>query len=470
MTGEQGSAIDELEKADRARRSRKTGHPEGTETWLAERLVAQHGEMIRWCGVWKKWLIYRKGRWLVDCKAVPQRLAKECIRKVGLEGLAEQDQVRRELLLKCAAKAESAKMRAAVLTLASHEEPVQLMPESLDADPWLLNAKNGTVDLRTGKLTPHDPKKLLSKRTVAEYDPDAVCPVWDAFLLKIFGGDLELVTFVQRAVGYSLTGDISEHALFLLHGKGRNGKSTLTEAIQWLLGEYAVAGAPNLLVAQRSEKHPTELVDLFGRRMVVCQETGEEHRFDEAKVKGLTGGDRVSARRMREDYWSFEPTHKLWLCTNHKPAIRGQDEAIWSRIKLIPFEVTIPAEERDKGLKRKLRAEASGILAWAVRGALSWQREGLQTPAKVQAATEAYREAEDRLGAFLEDRCQVDKRMQVQAKSLYEEFRSWAQENGEYELSQKALGQRLAERGFEPAKSGSSRFWRGLGLKMTPQD
>lgn len=466
-----------LEKLEQQVKSREPKAPDfshpvpfGTDTWMAERLVAEHGAHLRYVGPWKKWMVYRKGRWVVDAMARAQQLLKQCARELYVAAGKQPEAHVRVSMGKAAVHYESAKGRAAAMTLASYEPEVQVLPERLDVDPWVLNVKNGTLNLRTAELKPHDPRDHLTKRTLANYNADAVCPTWDAFLQRIFAGDLEMITYVQRAAGYSLTGDVGERVVFVLHGVGSNGKSTLVETLMSVMAEYSLAAAPNLLVASKSEKHPTELADLLGRRLVVCQETDQEHRFDEAKLKVLTGGDRITARRMREDFWSFAPTHKPWLCTNHRPGIRGQDDAIWDRIRLIPFDVRIPDSEKDKGLAKKLRAEADGILAWAVRGCLAWQREGLQTPSKVVAASRAYREAEDRIGAFLSDCCIVRDGAQVTAKALYEAFRSWAADNGEYELSQKALGQRLAERGFESQRTMYARMWSGVGLKLEGSD
>lgn len=433
-----------------------------TETVLAEHLVARHGADIRYCGQWGKWLVWDGRRWEHDTGGRLQRMVKETLRTE----LSEAERLADEDAIKSMLAAESRSRRENIATLARYEEPVQVAPEQLDADPMLLGCANGAVDLRTGRLGPHRREALLTKLSPAAFDEAATCPTWMAFLERIFDGNEELIRFIQRAVGYSLTGSVAEQCLFVLWGSGANGKSTFLVTLLALLGEYGKSGVADMLVAKAHEQHPTELADLFGARFVVFQETQEGQRFDESKVKALTGGDKVKARRMREDFWEFTPTHKLWLGTNHRPAIRGTDLAIWRRIRLIPFKVTIPPEERDGRLPEKLRAELPGILRWAVEGCLAWQQEGLQPPREVVEAGEQYRQSEDRLGAFLAECCAELPGGFVPAANLYTAYTRWAEASGEHAISKKALGLRLQERGFEPGTSGhaKTRIWHGLVL------
>lgn len=306
------------------------------------------------------------------------------------------------------------------------------------------------------------------------YDSKAKAPKWDAFLRRIFADDVAVIDFVQRAVGYSVTGDTGEQCLFILHGSGANGKSVLLEVLGRMLGAYAKQAAPDLLLAKTQDRHPTEVADLFGARLVTAIETSEGRRLAEALVKQMTGGDKMKARFMRQDFFEFDATHKLWLATNHKPQVRGTDFAIWRRIRLIPFEVTIPKEEQVKGLAGKLLAEESpGILAWMVQGCLAWQREGLTPPSKVIDATEAYREEMDVLAGFLDECCEINqdpRKAQLfttTAKELYEVYKQWCDRNGEHPETQQSFGMRLTERGLEREKGRYGWSWKGI--RVLPQ-
>jgi putative DNA primase/helicase len=261
-----------------------------------------------------------------------------------------------------------------------------------------------------------------------------------------------------------LTGDTGEQCLLILHGSGANGKSVLLEVLGSMLGAYAKQAAPDLLLAKTQDRHPTEIADLFGSRLVTAIETSEGRRLAEALVKQMTGGDKMKARFMRQDFFEFDATHKLWLATNHKPQVRGTDYAIWRRIRLIPFEVTIPKEEQVKGLAGKLLAEeAPGILAWMVRGCLSWQRQGLAPPSKVTEATEAYRKEMDVLQGFLDEKCVIHPTAQATASALFKAYQSWCEEAGEQAETQQSFGSRLTERGFIREKKGTIE-WYGIGL------
>jgi putative DNA primase/helicase len=274
------------------------------------------------------------------------------------------------------------------------------------------------------------------------------------------------IRFLQRAVGYALTGDISEQVLFFLYGAGANGKSTFARVLLDLLGDYATQGAPDLLLAKRNESHPTEVADLLGCRLVVCQEIEAGRAFAEVTVKQLTGGDLIKARRMREDFWSFAPTHKFFVAANHKPPVRGTDHAIWRRIRLVPFTVRITDEERDPNLLEKLRAELAGVLAWAVEGCLEWQRIGLCPPDEVLQATSDYRGEQDLLAAFLEERCEAGMYFSVRSGDLYHAYSEWCEGGGFHPANQQTLGEQLREKGFEPFKgTKGARRWRGLRLK-----
>lgn len=476
--------------------ARQTEHL--TDLGNAFRLVRKHGDDLRHVTGWG-WLAWDGMRWQRDAKpaynlakaaaldlygdaqdllgqakehlATAQRAAE-----LGDERAATTAHDKaKELQGKAAAVAGWAKASQsrgridAAVALAESEPAVSVRSDGFDANPWLLNCNNGTVDLRTGTLRPHAREDLLTRLAPVAYDPAAACPTWDAFLIHIMAGDAEMVRFLQRSVGYSLTGSVQEQCLFFPYGGGANGKSTFLKALLSMMGrDYATQAAPDLLTIGR-DRHPTELADLAGVRFVASIEVADGKRLAEALVKQLTGGDPVKARLMRQDFFQFDPTFKIWLAANHKPIIQGTDLAIWRRIRLIPFTVTIPEAEQDKRLGDKLLAELPGILAWAVRGCLAWQHDGLGVPAAVTAATEAYRAESDQLAAFLEECIDLDPTGQEQAGPLYQAYKTWTEANGlgpRDILTNVRFGRALEERGFDKYKDPGGRhtFYAGLTI------
>jgi putative DNA primase/helicase len=369
---------------------------------------------------------------------------------------------------KWALESESARRINAMLDLARSEPGIPILPGDLDRDPWLFNCENGTLELRTGTLREHRREDYITKLCPTPYDPGAGCPTFLAFLADVFAGQADLIAYVRRQLGHALSGDTSEHLLHVWWGGGANGKSTLLGAVLHALGaDYALTAPPDLLLTRRGERHPTELAALFGKRLVVCQETGAGRRLNEALVKWLTGGDRITARRMRENFWEFDPTHKAILVTNHRPEVRGTDGGIWRRIRLVPFTVTFPEERQDKRLPEKLRAEAPGILAWMVAGFRDWQEGGMRPPRAVLDATRAYRCDEDILGEFLAECCELGAHFTCAAGELYARFRSWCEGAGEREVpSQKRFGAALGERGFGRTHTMKGALYQGLRLPL----
>ncbi|MEJ7765735.1 MAG: phage/plasmid primase, P4 family, partial [Acidimicrobiales bacterium] len=333
-----------------------------------------------------------------------------------------------------------------------------------DAEPWLLNVRNGTLDLRSGRLRPHRAGDLLTKQAAASYHPEAEAPTWSTFLARVLP-DLDVRTFVQRSLGYAATGIVAESLLWLAYGGGANGKTTLLGTVEAVLGDYAAPAAPDLLLAGR-DQHPTALADLKGARLVLTSELDDGRRLAEATAKQLTGGDVIKARVMRGDFFSFAPTHHLWVQTNHRPGVRGTDTGIWRRLRLVPFEVTVPVSEQDPRLGEKLRTEAGGILAWLVQGCLDWQQHGLTEPLAVWHATADYRAEEDSIGTFLTDCCIEQEQATVSAADLYDAYRTWADANGERQLNQRRFGQQLTERNLERRKHGPQRRWSWFGLGL----
>jgi putative DNA primase/helicase len=389
---------------------------------------------------------------------------KATVRGIYAEASEAEDSQERKAIADHAKRSESAKRINDALRLARSEPSIPILPRERDADPWLLNVLNGTVDLRTRELRQHDRKDLITKLAPVEYDPDAKASTFEAFMVRKLPSEA-LRRFVQRVIGYAAAGVVSEEVLVILYGVGANGKSTLVNVVMEALGDYAMQAAPDLLLAKKGS-HPTELADLFGARFVASVETDEGRRLAEGLVKQLTGRDPIKARRMREDFWQFDPTHTVFLATNHRPEVKGTDHAIWRRLKLVPFEVTIPEPEQDKGLPEKLREELPGILAWIVRGCWEWQRDGIGEPEEVKSATTSYRADMDVLAGFIEDRCVVDPDAWAAFADLYASYQDWCEESGEKAETKRRFGTRLKERGFEPGRgTGNTPIRRGIGLR-----
>ena len=417
-----------------------------TELGNAERFIAQHGENVRYCKPWEKWLVYTGSRWERDETMLVNRLAKETVRSIYAEAAVTETEEGRKALAKHAAKSESAAAIKAMLELARHEVPV--LPDEMDAHPHLINTLNGTVDLKSGELREPRREDLLTKMAGAKYRPGAEAPTWEAFLERALPS-ADLRGFVHRASGYSATGDTSEQCILINHGAGANGKSTFQETVAAALGDYATRTPTDMLMARRFNGVPNDVARLKGARFVAASETEEGRRLDEARIKDLTGQDTISARYMRGEWFDFQPTHKLWLSTNHKPEIRGTDNAIWRRIRLISWDVTIPPAEQDRKLPEKLRNELEGVLAWVVAGCVEWQREGLRAPEEVRRATGEYRAEMDVLAAFLREECATLEGESTAATSLYEAYKEWCGETGERQEKQRKFGERLKERGYE---------------------
>ncbi len=433
-----------------------------TDSGLAELFAKLHGADVRYCYPWGKYLCWDGTRWKIDDQGAVDQLGKKTIMAIHATAAATPDDALRMALGKFATASESAARRAAMLKLAQSEPGIPILPAELDKNPWLLNCINGTLDLKTGELRAHDRADLISKLCPTLYDKAVKCPIWLRFIADITAGDIALQTYLQKAVGCSLTGDVREHVLFFLFGIGANGKSTFINNVQDTLGpDYAMKAPPDLLMVKTNESHPTERFDLFGKRFVACIEAADGKRLAESLVKEMTGGDKIRARRMREDFSEFPPTHKIWLAANHKPVIRGTDVGIWRRIKLIPFTVVIPPERQDKVLPEKLKAEFSGILNWAIQGCQLWQSAGLAEPDVVSAATGQYRQQQDVFARFLDECCIVESTVRARAGDLLAAYRKWS---GDDRMSQRRLGEMLTDRGFDTAVIGGYTWRIGIGL------
>lgn len=440
-----------------------------TDTGNAERFADMFGIDVRFVPEWGKFFVWNGQFWAGDSGSIRVlEMTKDVARSFLLDAHACRDDNQRAAIIDHARRAEQEPKRKAMLALVQAEPPIPMAHAALDCDRMLLNVQNGTLDLHTGKLKPHDRGNLITRILPVAYNPDATCPLWLKFLGEVLP-DEETIAFIQRAIGYSITGDVSEHCLFFLHGLGANGKSVFLLVFLALLGEYATQAPTAMLLARSGETHPTELTTLHGRRMAVCQETPSGKGWAEEIIKHITGGDRISARRMREDFWQFEPTHKLWVSGNHKPVVRGTDEGIWRRLRLVPFERVIPEAERDPKLTDRLCAELPGILTWAVQGCLTWQRDGLGMSAKVKAATADYREESDRLGPFLAECCQTAPDAVVSRKEIYRKYVDWAEEQGErWPMSERSFADAMHGHGFSDCYTQLNgkrcRGWGGIAL------
>jgi P4 family phage/plasmid primase-like protien len=437
-----------------------------TETGNGERFCDQYGDRARFCHPWGQWLQNDGRRWKRDDTGTIRAWAKRVVRGILVEASQIAAADVRDAVIRWQRASEKAAAQAAMLRLAEVEPGIPILPDEMDRDPFLFNVLNGTVDLRTGELRPHDPSDYITKLAPVAFDPAAECPTFLAFLERVLP-DADVRAFLQRYIGYSLTADMSEQCLCFLWGGGSNGKSTLLTLTGALFGEYAKHAPPDLLTSRgEHDRHPTERAALFGARLVTSVEVDEGKRLAEVLVKQMTGGDPMVGRFMRQDFFEWMPTHKMLLAANHKPEIRGTDYAIWRRIHLVPFTVTIPEGERDEKLPAKLRAELPGILNWAIAGCLGWQQHGLGVPTAVREATETYRAEQDLLADFIAEHCVLDPQAYVTSAALYKAYAAWSDGSGVKPLSTTAFGRRLNERGWTGARdTKGARTWQGIRLR-----
>lgn len=411
--------------------------------WTEDDLTLRFTELyqdLRYIAPWGKWLRYGNGVWRDDSVLVVFDRAREVCRDATVS-VDPKDKGTLKFL-------RASKTRAAVENMARSDPRHAATVEQWDRDPYLLNTPDGTCDLHSGEMRAHNSEDYLTKMT-AVTPRLADSPLWIDFLNKITAGDTDLQHYLQRVVGYCLTGDISEHAFFFHYGTGANGKGTFTTTIHGILADYAQTAQMEVFTENKNDRHPTELAALRGARLVIASEIDAGKRLAEGRVKTLTGGDPIRAHFMRCDDFEFRPSFKLMLAGNHKPSLRSVDVAIRRRVHLVPFMVTIPPAERDLKLGEKLRAEWPQILQWAIDGCLAWQREGLNPPKAVRDATEEYFSAEDAIRTWLDERCIVSPQAgTTKTSALYQDFKTWAERTGEFCGSQKRFSQDLKDRGF----------------------
>ncbi len=448
----------------------------------AARLIALHGQNLKFCYPMKKWLVWDGRHWTIDEAGCAERLAKLTIVEFLRQATARQSTEHQKFAL----ASLDAKRINGMLAMAKCEVPVA--PDELDTSTFLLNFHNGTLDLTNGLLGPHRREHLITKIINHNYDPAASCPLFGKFILRIMGAKpagsaaerrraARLAASLRRALGYSLTASTREKVVFFAWGGGNNGKTTLLATIFRILGTYAALIQVDSLMAKQfgeSNNSMADLADLRGARFVMTSETEEGQRLAEGKIKRITQGmGKIKATRKYENPIEFLETHKLWIDANHKPVIRGSDDAVWNRLYLIPFGETIPKSEIDPDLHLKLLAEAEGILAWVVRGCLKWQRVGLGRPPEVDDARKQWREESDPLKPFIEDECVVEDGLFCGPAAIFERYLLWAgRQKLRDPLTRPQFNERMRARfketshRFDSSKPYGERAWAGIGLRL----
>ncbi|MDA1773299.1 phage/plasmid primase, P4 family [Bacillus cereus] len=439
-----------------------------TELGNAERIAYYHGENVRYCNE-LEWLIWNGKHWHEDSKRQIEAITAKTLRAIYGEAKATEDKYQSKMLHDWAKKCERRTIR--INSILDVRPMVSVKKKELDSHNFLFNCENGVIDLKTGELLPHDRDLLLTKLSPIKYERNAECPNWKAFLESIFKthtgkADHELINYLQKAIGYALTGVTKEQVMFFLFGNGRNGKSTFINVVQDILGDYGRQTNSDTFLKKRNDSGiNNDVARLDGARFVSAVESEEGQQLSEALVKQITGGEKMSARFLRQEYFEFTPEFKVFFTTNHKPIVKGSDEGIWRRIMLIPFTVTIPKDKIDYDLPDKLAKEMPGVLRWAVEGCMKWQAEGLRAPEAVKAATAEYREDMDILAPFIEENCTVNSSVRIEAKSLYENYTKWCYQNNELELKNRAFYRQLEVRGFKKEKgTGNKNFIIGITL------
>ena len=453
----------------------KEGLPiiERTDNWNAMQMARLFGNKLRYCGEYGKWLSYKNGKWEIDVTNEVDRCASSTVREMFAEASKIKDKDERNELAKYAIKCDSnAKIKAMM------ERGRAIMPirsEHIDnhlKTRFMLNVKNGTLDLNTMTIRPSERLDYITKQTNVVYEKTSKCPKWMEFLSQIMEGNNNLIRFIQCALGYSLTGDTSGQCFFFLYGTGSNGKSVLLETVMDMLGDYARPCDPDMLIQKRNEDHPTAVASLKGSRFVSTTEISQSGQLHEAKIKRLTGTDTINARFMRQDGFDFHPTHKIWMAANHKPRIVGTDKGIWRRVRLIPFNFQV-SEEEQRPLSEMIdefRKEYSGILNWMLEGCSIWLKDGLFIPQEVVEATKAYQEEEDVLAEFFEEYCEESANAFCTSSDLINTYKDWCEERREqYPMGSRTFSNNVKGRGFINGTSTIDgkkvRGWQGLRLK-----
>jgi putative DNA primase/helicase len=430
----------------------------------AECMAALYGSEFRYDHTRKKWLVWDGIRWSIDEKGLSRKHAVRVVRARHQAAIELQDLDTRRRLSQWGLGSENINRITAMLQMGQVLEPFSTTIEQYDSDVLLAATQNGTLDLRDGSFRESRPEDFLTRQLRATFDSNACCPRWEQFLNEIFGGDEELISYIQRAFGYSLTGNTSEQVIFLCYGNGANGKSVFLDVLSELLGDYAGTASFETFDAGRRSEASNDLAALKGKRIVTVIETEEDRRLAEAKVKAVTGQDAISCRFLYGEYFTYIPQFKIWMAINHLPIIRGVDRGIWRRIRVIPFLQSFEGRA-DKGLNTKLRQELSGILNWALKGIKKWQEQGLgELPKAMKEATEEYRRDNDSIGQWIEERTRLNPIGMIRAKLGYDDYSTWAEERGEHPFNLKNWGRSLAERGYRKGRNRDGYHYFGLEL------
>ena len=426
----------------------KKGKIQFTDSTNASRLLREHGRDIRYLPAWKKWLVWNGRHWEIDeGGALVQEKGLETVRNI-YDDLLKTDSHRERIEIENFAKiSESVRRREAFVKAAQYIKELNIRADDLDPDPWLLNVRNGTIDVKTGEFREHRQEEMITKIANVDYDPAADCPLWKQFIREIMNYKTDIITFLQTAVGWALTGDNSEQVMFILFGSGANGKTTFLNTVMHILGDYAIATPTETFMKKSGDQNTNDIARLRGTRFVTTTEAEQGRRLSEPLIKKITGNDQMTARFLYGEYFNFTPTFKILMATNHKPVIKGTDHGIWRRIRLIPFTTRIEAENQDKHLEAKLKNEASGILNWLLEGAERWKREALKAPAAILNATDEYRGEMDVIGNFLKERCTQKKEAAIRIRELYKAYSDWCDENKEHAVSERFFSMRLKDMG-----------------------
>jgi putative DNA primase/helicase len=445
-----------------------TGPFARTDLGNAERLGALHGRDIRYVpGI--GWLAWDGRRWGRDDTGEMMRRAKVTARSIYNDAAGCDDDEERRRIAAWARTSESEARLRAMTNLAASEQQLVRRANTLDADPWLLNVANGTIDLRTGKLRGHDRADLITKLAPVEYHPDARSARWDSHLRRVTGDDDELAAFLRRVAGYTLTGDVSEEILPFLHGPGATGKTATIETIKTTLGDYASTADFETFLKRRGDSGiRNDIARLAGARMVVSVEVDDGKHLAEGLIKQITGGDTVTARYLYAEAFEYSPQFTLWLVANARPRVHADDDALWRRILQVPFTEVIPPHERDPELKRALRTdpdERAAVLAWLVQGCLEWQQRGLDVPERVRDYTNEYRAENDPIAEWIADDCHLGDQHWTAAKTLRAAYEHWCEESGQKPLdASRAWGKALKAHGCTRARRHDGHGWQGIGL------
>jgi len=434
-----------------------------TDLGNAKRLVRQFGEIIRYIPQFNQWIYWDGMKWKFDEDGKIQRMAKETVLSIYIEAADEPDGSYRKKIVNWAKYSESAQRIRALIELARTESQIPIAPIIMDKQPWIFLTEDGLIDLQKG--VPVEPQKedYLTQSASVKYDSVAKCPTWEKFLDEIMEGSQGMIGFLQRAVGYSMTGSTKEQVLFIMYGTGANGKSVFLRIIREFLGDYAKQASADTFMVKKNQGIPNDLARLRGVRFVATSEIEDGQRMAESLIKQMTGEDTIVARFLHKEFFEFKPAFKVWIAANYKPVIRGDDFAIWRRVHLIPFTKTIPTEDQDPDLFDKLKKELPGILNWGLEGCRLWQKRGLEPPEEVQAATANYKDEMDYFKNWLNECCVVGDGWTETSQNLFENYKKWAEENVRYPMKQKKWGSKMTRAGFKRVQTPKTEY---LGIKL----